>query len=86
MATRLGKVSIKKFRRYKGSFYRQRRSCIHTVSRHECRQRKKRDREDLAREHLEEGELDWISDENGVDVTGNGLYWFWDSVWNEPQF
>jgi len=33
-----------------------------------------------------EGELDWISDENGVDVTGNGLYWFWDSVWNEPQF
>jgi hypothetical protein len=32
-----------------------------------------------------EGELDWISDDNGVDVTGNGLYWFWDSVWNEPQ-
>jgi hypothetical protein len=32
-----------------------------------------------------EGELDWISDDNNVDVTGNGLYWFWDSVWNEPQ-
>jgi hypothetical protein len=31
-----------------------------------------------------EGELDWISDDNNVDVTGNGLYWFWDSVWNEP--
>lgn len=32
-----------------------------------------------------EGELDWISDDNGTDATGNGLYWFWDSVWNEPQ-
>lgn len=31
-----------------------------------------------------EGEIDWISDDNNVDVTGNGLYWFWDSVWNEP--
>ncbi|RMZ69062.1 C6 transcription factor [Pyrenophora seminiperda CCB06] len=32
-----------------------------------------------------EGELDWISDDNGIDATGNGLYWVWDSVWSDPQ-
>jgi hypothetical protein len=32
-----------------------------------------------------EGDLEWVSDDNGVNTTGNGLYWFWDSVWSEPQ-
>jgi len=30
------------------------------------------------------GEVEW-RDEVGVDTTGNGLYWFWDSMWGEPQ-
>lgn len=24
-------------------------------------------------------------DDTGVDTTGNGLYWFWDSIWGEPE-
>lgn len=28
--------------------------------------------------------LSW-DDNNGLDMTGNGLYWFWDTVWNDPQ-
>ncbi|KAF2854099.1 hypothetical protein T440DRAFT_268291 [Plenodomus tracheiphilus IPT5] len=30
------------------------------------------------------GDVDW-SDDAGVDLNGNGLYWFWDSIWSEPQ-
>lgn len=33
-----------------------------------------------------------IDDESGLvngdgttDTTGNGLYWFWDSIWSEPK-
>ncbi|KAH6639228.1 putative C6 transcription factor [Boeremia exigua] len=22
---------------------------------------------------------------NNIDATGNGLYWFWDTIWNEPR-
>ena len=32
----------------------------------------------------ENQEVGW-EDNNGLDGTGNGLYWFWDSVWNEPR-
>jgi hypothetical protein len=32
-----------------------------------------------------EGDYDWFNDDNGVDTTSNGLYWFWDSIWSEPQ-
>lgn len=32
----------------------------------------------------ENQELGW-EDNIGLDVTGNGLYWFWDTVWNEPR-
>jgi hypothetical protein len=24
-------------------------------------------------------------DNTGIDGTGNGLYWFWDTMWSEPQ-
>ncbi|KAK4151690.1 hypothetical protein C8A00DRAFT_16923, partial [Chaetomidium leptoderma] len=27
----------------------------------------------------------WSNEEGFVDATGNGLYWFWDSTWNEAQ-
>jgi hypothetical protein len=30
-----------------------------------------------------EGDLEWVSDDNGVDASGTGLYWFWDSVWSD---
>jgi hypothetical protein len=23
--------------------------------------------------------------EENYDITGNGLYWFWDSAWTEPR-
>ncbi|XPS95262.1 hypothetical protein M3J09_004553 [Ascochyta lentis] len=29
-------------------------------------------------------EPEW-DDNNGIDTTGNGLYWFWDTIWSEPQ-
>lgn len=29
-------------------------------------------------------EVEW-RDEVLADTTGNGLYWFWDSMWGEPQ-
>ncbi|KAF1850458.1 uncharacterized protein K460DRAFT_269742 [Cucurbitaria berberidis CBS 394.84] len=31
------------------------------------------------------GESDWVNDDDGVDATGNGLYWFWDSIWSGSQ-
>jgi hypothetical protein len=29
-------------------------------------------------------EIGW-ADEGNFDITGNGLYWFWDSTWGEPR-
>lgn len=26
-----------------------------------------------------------LDDSNGMDMTGHGLYWFWDTIWNESQ-
>lgn len=33
---------------------------------------------------VENQDLSW-EDSNDMDMTSNGLYWFWDTVWNEPR-